>query len=240
MINSLKSSSHDVPDKGIQKSTIKHAIYCFLLPELWSHYFCLILLLLYLCKVLIFFSKLAVILWLSSQRSLPARRFTSYTTLPCVKALSLFWSRVAFPEPDHAKPQPSHQVITPIWGSLEECSQNFFLHSSIHYLNPIWHSADWSFRPAPSTMSPRQVSLLLPRITYYLCTLCNVQMKKNPQQQSGGNASRTKFAFVMHFNILRTSKGKISPSNFMNLAFFAYFHHIGQHTIKNTIEECCI
>lgn len=65
-------------------------------------------------------------------------------------------------------------------------------------------------------------------------------MKKNPQQQSGGNASRTKLALAVGFNMLRTTKGKISPSNPMPLALFAYFHHVGKRAIKNASEECCI
>lgn len=116
MVNSFESSSHNNLDKAVHKSTTNHAMNCFLLSDenmvpiifvQYSYFF-------YIKrqrKVPIYFSRLAVILWLSLQLPLFQSEDSQFMQLPiyaipnlCTEAISRLRSLFAFPELDPAKP----------------------------------------------------------------------------------------------------------------------------------------
>lgn len=131
--------------------------------------------------------------------------------------------------------------LGPIRGSSPKLSPTFINSST---LNPLWHSADRSLRPVPSTTSPRQVSLLLPGVTYHLCTLCNVHVLVQMTWKRIPSCNLVEMhqgqSLLWLWVLIHWEHPDISPSNSIHLALFVYFHHTGKHTVKNASEECCI
>lgn len=149
MINSLESSSHNVLAKGIHKSTIKHARYCFLLSELWFPFFPFNTSL-FTYSPYLFLQGCCYFVTLTprvpSSQKIPQK---ICTTLPCTDHFfdpCLLSLNLTMPNPN--LPIKWRHQLGAHWGKFTQLFPTFINAST---LNPTWHSADWSFRPVLST-----------------------------------------------------------------------------------------